>query len=73
MSKFKLNVYPAIEASDKSISFLFETEEQMEVAKDCMANLLLFIQDDMKLMVDYSNEFEMQKFINDEWEEYDYF
>jgi hypothetical protein len=71
--KYKLTIWPALEAAAQEIEFLFETAEQMVVAKDTCADLLLFMQDKMKIMPDYSNTFEMEEFIDEEWEEYEEF
>ena len=72
--KFKLTVYPAIEVSSELwTTFKFETAEQMVVAKDTSAVLLLFMQDKAKIMEDYSNMFVMEELIGNEWEEYEEF
>ncbi len=74
--KYRMTVYPALEAvtdGADNIVFCFETAEQMLVAKNVSANLLLFLQDDMKLMRDYSNIFALEELVDDEWEEYEEF
>lgn len=71
--KFMMTVLPAIEASDKQIQFVFETAEQMVVAKDTAAGLLLFIQDELRVMKDYSNMFVLEEKVAGEWEEYEEF
>jgi len=72
--KYRLTICPALEAaSAKEISFLYETEDQMLAAKDTCADLLLFMQDKMKIMPDYSNTFNMEEFIDGDWEEYEEF
>ena len=70
---YRMTIYPAIEAGDQSISFGFETAEQMVVAQDTTAGLLLFMQDQAKVMDDYSNAFLLEERINGEWEEYEEF
>jgi len=65
--KFKLTVHPALEAGNPWTTFKFETIDDMKLAKDCMANLLLFIQDQAKVMDDYSNMFIQERFVNGEW------
>ena len=75
MNKFKLTIWPALELDcvDFSKSFLFESAEQMVVAMNTAAHLLLFIQTDPEVMKDYSNAFFMQEFIDGAWEEYEEF
>jgi len=70
---YKMTVYPAIEAGNQSIDFAFETAEQMVVAKDTAAGLLLFIQDQAKVMDDYSNMFFLEEQVDGEWIEYEEF
>lgn len=68
---YKMTIHPAVEAGSASKVFLFETAEQMVVSKDVAANLLLFIQDIMQVMPDYSNMFIMEQMVDGEWVEYD--
>jgi len=67
--KFKLTVYPALEVKDLWTTFKFETLEEMEAAAYGMSMLLIFIQDQAKLMDDYSNMFIREQFQNGEWVE----
>lgn len=69
--KYRLSIAPALEISGREIVHQYETAEQMVVAKDTAANLLLFIQDQLKAMKDYSNMFVMEELIDGEWEEYE--
>lgn len=71
--KYRLTVSPALERSSRGIQFKYEAAEQMVVAKDTAARILLFIQDELKVMEDYSNMFEMEEFIDGSWEEYEEF
>lgn len=71
--KYRLTIWPALEVGAQEIEFLFETAEQMVVAKKTCADLLLFMQDKMKAIPDYSNTFDMEEFIDGEWEEYEEF
>ena len=71
--KYNLTIYPAVEAGNPSIRFPFETVEQMVVAKTACADLLIFMQDQAKVMDDYSNIFLMEEKVNGEWEEYEEF
>lgn len=68
---YRMTIYPAIEAGNPSVAFMFETAEQMICAKNACADLLLFIQDGAHVMKDYSNEFILEKKAGLEWEEYD--
>ena len=69
---YRLTIYPALECGNKNMEMLFETAEQMIVARECSANLLLFLQDTICVMPDYSNVFVMEVRDSDgEWIEYD--
>lgn len=70
---YQLTIFPAIEAGNPSIEFMFETAEQMVTAKDTAADLLLFMQDKAKVMDDYSNIFLMEEKVDGDWEEYEQF
>ena len=56
---FKLRVSPAIEATDTTMykEFTFSTKNELIAAKESMADLLLFMQDEVKCMPDFSNWF----------------
>lgn len=54
---YKLIVHPALEAGNPHKVFMYETKEQMARSRDDMADLLIFLQDQAKLMPDYSNMF----------------
>jgi len=71
--KYRLIIIPALEHGNESMEIKFETAEQMVVAKNACADLLLFMQDKMKIMPDFSNSFDMEEFIDGEWEEYEEF
>jgi len=68
-----MSISPAIEVSGKEVVFTYETAEQMIAARDTAADLLLFVQDTMKIMPDYSNIFYLEVKVNGEWEEYEEF
>ncbi len=70
---YRMTVYPAVEAGNPSKKFGFETAEQMVVAKDTAVGLLLFMQDQAKVMEGYSNMFVLEEMVNGEWEEYEEF
>jgi hypothetical protein len=70
--KFKLEITPAFEVSGKFISFEFETAKEMLAAKNTCADLLLYMQDKLKIMPDYSNSFDMCECSEDgEWYDYE--
>jgi hypothetical protein len=70
---YKMTVHPALEAGNHTVEFLFETAEQMIVSKDCAGKLLLFLQDEAKVMKDYSNVFFLEEMIDGKWGEYEEF
>lgn len=71
--KYRLTIYPALECdNNQPFEMIFETAAQMIVAKECAASLLLFLQDKICVMPDYSNAFVMEVRDSDgEWMEYD--
>jgi len=69
--KYRMTIYPAMEETNKSKIFLFEAIEQMIVAKDTAADLLLFLQDEIGVMPDYSNCFLLEEKVEGAWEECD--
>jgi len=64
---FRLNINPAFEAGTNWIENEYETRAELEAAKDIAANLLLFLQETIKVMKDYSNVFICQEKIDGEW------
>ena len=69
--KYQMTISPALEKGSSSVEFGYETAEQMIAAKDTAAGLLLFIQDEMKVMPDYSNMFILEENVDGEWLEYE--
>ncbi len=69
--KYRLIIYPAMEAGNPSTRFLFETKKELDAAKNSCADLLLFMQDMAKIMNDYSNMFICEEKIGSEWVEID--
>ena len=67
--KYKLTINPAMEAGEFWTIFEFETEAELNAAKNTAADLLLFIQDKAKVMEDYSNIFISEVLVDGEWEE----
>jgi len=66
---FRLTINPAIEKGDNTFSCTYLTEEEVISAENYMANFLLFLQDELKVMPDYSNYFIKEKMVDGEWEE----
>ena len=71
--KYRMTIFPALEQGNKSVKFGYETAEQMETARDTAAGLILFMQDELQSMPDYSNAFVLEEQVNGEWEEYEEF
>lgn len=71
--KYRMTIHPALEAGNHTVKFGFETAEQMVVAKDVAAGLLLFLQDTAGVMEDYSNVFFLEELVDGEREEYEEF
>ena len=67
--KNQLTIIPALEFSQESIVLQFETEQEMDAASDAVANTLLFMQDKLQVMDDYSNVFIKEQLVDGEWEE----
>ena len=68
--KYRLRIIPALEVSREELTFNFETAEQMTVARDSIATLLLYLQDDISVMEDCSNAFSCEEFDGTEWIDY---
>jgi hypothetical protein len=66
---YKLTIHPAMEAGEFETSFLFDTEAELNAARNTAADLLLFIQDKAEVMGDYSNMFISEVLVDGEWEE----
>lgn len=67
--KYKLTIHPAMEAGEFWTIFKFETEAELDAARNTAAHLLLFMQDKAKVMDDYSNLFISEVLVDGEWEE----
>ena len=66
--KYRLTINPAVESSRQLVtSFEYEEKKVMDIAASNMADLLLFLQDDIAVMNDFSNIFEKQENVNGEW------
>lgn len=68
--KCKLTIHPCFDsAPDAYTSYKFETESELMAAKNACADLLLFLQDKLKVMDDESNVFICEEFVDGEWVE----
>jgi len=68
---YKLTILPAIEVGHKYMELLFETSAEMVASSNACADLLLFLQDKLKVMPDHSNIFTMEELVDGEWLEYE--
>lgn len=64
---FRLTIIPALERSTRGVKFEFSTKAEMIAASDSCADLLLFLQDKIAVMPDYSNIFTREEKIDGEW------
>ena len=67
---YRLTIMPALEVGGSYKKWTFDTLEEVVAAKNTSAELLLFIQDTMGIMRDYSNIFEVSELVDGEWEDY---
>lgn len=69
-SEYRVTVIPALEKSTKYLQFDgLKTLEEARAVEIAVAHTLLFLQDDLRVMVDYSNIVTVEGKVNDEWEE----
>ena len=69
---YKLTIYPTLDLNSNSYKeLLFNTSAEMTAAKNACADLLLFLQDEITVMKDYSNMFIEEQLVDGEWEEVD--
>ena len=69
---YRLTIYPAMELGNELYKiFLFETEGEMLTASQSIADMLLFLQDQAKVMTDYSNLFVLEQKLEGEWTDYE--
>lgn len=66
---YRLTVFPALEASKQTITLYFNSQQKMNESASNMANMLLFLQDTIKVMADYSNVFLRERFLDGEWQD----
>ena len=69
--KYKLTIFPALEAGPFQSLHFFETLEEMKAAANTTSDTLLFLQGKMKAMSDYSNAFIEEKLVDGDWVEID--
>ena len=65
---YRLVINPAIELGDNTLSMTFSSLRELKAAESCCANLLLFLEDELGCMQDYSNYFTVEEMIDGEWE-----
>mgnify|MGYP003630823976 CR=1 FL=1 len=68
--RYKLTVYPAFEL-DRSAGKTFGLDTKVEVMAvyNAVADLLLYLQDEITILPDYSNYFTCEQFFEGEWHE----
>jgi hypothetical protein len=64
---YRLTINPAVEVGDNTISFTFSTKQEMESNSNRLADMLLYLQDELQVMHDYSNIFLKEELIDGEW------
>ena len=68
--KYKLTIVPAWEASQSSIERFYETKDEATSARNAVADTLLFIQNELFVMPDYSNSIFIEQLDSDgDWVE----
>jgi len=66
---FRLTINPALEKGDNTFSITYLTIDEVISAENYFANFLLFLQDELKIMPDYSNYFFKEKKVDGKWVE----
>ena len=68
--EYRVTIHPAMEVdATASISITYSTNREAEIVRNAMANLLLFLQDDLRAMEDYSNMIFTEERVNGgDWE-----
>jgi len=71
--RFKLTIYPCLDsARDAYTTQFFESRKQVVASKNSCADLLLFLQDKLRVMNDESNIFICEELIDGEWQDMDF-
>lgn len=69
--KYRLFVAPVMEKSNEFKNFMFDSRVEVLAAKNTVADMLLFLQDELKVMPDYSNIISAEVKVDGQWEEID--
>ena len=64
---YRLTVNPALELGDNTISRTFASLEELQAAEEFMSVMLIFLQDDINAMPDYSNYFLAEGWVDNDW------
>jgi hypothetical protein len=68
--KYRLTIHPDMDNSiDACDTFKFETKAELTASINTVAQLLIFMQDKLKIMPDSANMFISEKLVDGEWEE----
>ena len=67
--KYRLLVVPALEKSNRFKVFPFESKVGVLAAQNTVADMLLFLQDDLKIMPGHSSIISAEEKVDGEWEE----
>ena len=66
---FRLTIHPAMENTKRWATYRFKSQLELMAAHDTAAKLLIFLQDELKVMNDYSNMFYAEERVDGVWEE----
>jgi hypothetical protein len=71
--KYRMTIYPTVEVNNNnySLCYGYNSVAEMVAPRDAGASLLLFLQDEIGVMEDYSNTFLLEKFVGGGWVEYE--
>jgi len=65
---YRLAIYPAFDLDmGASIDFLFETLPELLAAEGSCSMLLIYLQDEITVMENYSNMFISERLVDGEW------
>lgn len=67
--KYRLLVVPALEKSNQFKVFPFESKVEVLAAQNTAADILLFLQDDLGVMPDFSNIVSAEERCDGEWQD----
>jgi len=68
--QYKLTILPGLEASQEFIDRFYDTIEEAVSAQNAVADTLLFLQDDIMVMEDFSNSIHISQLDSDgDWVE----